>query len=332
VRILDAGGWTDTWFAGHGLVCHLAAGPGVEVQAAMAGRRTAGDVGVVDLVVGVHGDRYRFERHRRPGRHPLLEATIVRWAPPGCDLNIEVRSTVPPGSGVGTSASVVVALVGALSVLRGEPLDAAAVAVAAHEIETVDVGLESGVQDQLAASFGGASLVTIDPYPNAHVVPLTLEEATWEALRRRLITVYLGRPHLSTAVHEAVIARLRELDERELLLEPLRQAARDAAAALVVGDLDSYGAAMAANTEAQAALHPGLVSLDARGVIALAAEHGAAGWKVNGAGGNGGSVSIVGPEDPTALAAAVVTTAGLVLLGLSPDRVGLRLEPASANR
>jgi D-glycero-alpha-D-manno-heptose-7-phosphate kinase len=54
---------------------------------------------------------------------------------------------------------------------------------------------------------------------------------------------------------------------------------------------------MIANTEAQAELHPALVSAQARGVIELARRHGAVGWKVNGAGGEGGSLTILcGPE------------------------------------
>ena len=50
---------------------------------------------------------------------------------------------------------------------------------------------------------------------------------------------------------------------------------------------------MIANTEAQGSLHPGLVGVDARRVIEGAAAHGAIGWKVNGAGGDGGSVTIL---------------------------------------
>jgi D-glycero-alpha-D-manno-heptose-7-phosphate kinase len=47
------------------------------------------------------------------------------------------------------------------------------------------------------------------------------------------------------------------------------------------------------NTDAQARLHPDLVSPDARRVIEIARAHGAVGWKVNGAGGEGGSVTIL---------------------------------------
>ena len=58
-------------------------------------------------------------------------------------------------------------------------------------------------------------------------------------------------------------------------------------------DLAAFGAAMVANTDAQDALHPALVGADARRTIERAREHGALGWKVNGAGGDGGSVTVL---------------------------------------
>ena len=65
------------------------------------------------------------------------------------------------------------------------------------------------------------------------------------------------------------------------------------ASAVLAQDLDAFGHAMIANTEAQGSLHPEIVGVDARRVIELAAACGAIGWKVNGAGGDGGSVTIL---------------------------------------
>jgi len=67
-------------------------------------------------------------------------------------------------------------------------------------------------------------------------------------------------------------------------------AARDA---LLIQDLKAFGQAMIANTEAQRALHVELVGVDATGLIEIAQHQGAFGWKVNGAGGDGGSVTIL---------------------------------------
>ena len=71
--------------------------------------------------------------------------------------------------------------------------------------------------------------------------------------------------------------------------------ARDA---VLAGDLDGLGRAMTRNTDAQRRLHGDLVSAQAQAVIDLAASRGASGWKINGAGGEGGSVSILCGPDP----------------------------------
>lgn len=327
VRALDAGGWTDTWFSSRGLVCHLAVEPGAEAVAEVVpgrgGRRS------VTLSVPDFGDEYSFDLDDLPGRHPLLEVAARRFAPLAGHTRVSVESAVPAGSSLGTSAAVAVALVCALRSLSGEPADPTELAQAAHELETVELGRQSGVQDQVAAAFGGVSLVRVSPYPRFVVEPMELSPLTWEALERQVVTVYLGAFHDSSAVHETVIAHLEgDKAAAERVLEPMRDAARRSAKALVAGDLASYGRAMAANTDAQAALHPSLVNPLARKVISVAAGAGALGWKVNGAGGPGGTVTVVGPEGPAAMATLLdklKALPGVELLALKPARAGARV-------
>jgi D-glycero-alpha-D-manno-heptose-7-phosphate kinase len=305
-------------------MCHLAVDEGSEVW--VRRWRTSGSnmTATADLHVSGFGDRYRFALDKPPGRHPLLEAVLRRWASPGWHIEVSVASSVPPGSSLGTSASVAVAMIAALRALAGALIDPASLARAAHEVETVDLELQSGVQDQIAAAYGGSNLIRMDAYPEVKVQTLELTPATWDALGRRILTIYLGSPHRSSAVHEAVIAHLSGGD-RDTLLAPLRTAATDAATALVSGRLDAYGDAMITNTAAQAALHPALINPVAREVIAVAKKHGAVGWKVNGAGGEGGTVSLVGPDDPAALVNALSANARLTVLPLRPARKGARI-------
>lgn len=324
VRVLDAGGWTDTWFAGSGTVCHLAVDDGVEVAARRCEPDDLGRVATVDLSVMAFGDRYRFAIDVAPGRHRLLEAALRRWAPPGCRIEVMVASSVPPGSSLGTSASVTLALIAALQALGGGLQPPADLAHSAHEVEAVDLRLQTGIQDQIAAAYGGCNHLTIDPYPEVEVRALDLTPATWDALAHRMVTVYLGAGHHSSAMHEAVIAQLRSADGRRLLAS-LRSAASQATDAIVAGDLDGYGEAMKANTEAQASLHPALLNRRAREVIEVAQRHDAPGWKVNGAGGEGGTVTIVGPDDPGELIHALESMAGLIMVPLRPARQGARI-------
>jgi D-glycero-alpha-D-manno-heptose-7-phosphate kinase len=76
-------------------------------------------------------------------------------------------------------------------------------------------------------------------------------------------------------------------------LVDLRMTAPIARDALYGGDFPAFGRVMITNTEAQRRLHPGLISDDAQKVIDLAREYGALGWKVNGAGGEGGSLTLL---------------------------------------
>lgn len=300
VRICDNGGWTDTWFGGPGRVVNIAVIPGAEVSI----RVTAGSEPVV-LSVETFGDRYPIvPGASRVSRHPLLEAAIDALPPPA-DLAVEVtvRSVVPAGCGAGTSAAVAVALLGALAAARAEQLSPRDVAYAAHRLEVDVLGDESGIQDQLSAAFGGINYLEIDRYPSATVQSLPV----WDELGARLTLVFLGHPHDSSDVHRQVIEKVGTRGSE--VFARLRVAAVEARDAVLARDLEAFGQAMIANTEAQDALHPALVGADARRVIEIAAAHRAIGWKVNGAGGDGGSITILSatPETKAAFEARVAS-------------------------
>jgi D-glycero-alpha-D-manno-heptose-7-phosphate kinase len=294
VRICDNGGWTDTWFGGPGRVVNIAVTPGAEVSICA----TSGPDPVV-LGVETFGDRYPIvPGASRVSRHRLLEAAIDALPPPP-DLAVEVsvRSVVPAGCGAGTSAAVAVALLGGLAATRSEQPSPRDVAYAAHRLEVDILGVQSGIQDQLSAAFGGINYIEIERYPNATVHSLPV----WDELGDRLTLVFLGRAHDSSDVHRQVIDNVGT--RGSVVFSRLRAAAIAARDAVLARDLEAFGQAMIANTEAQHSLHPGLVAADAKRVIEIAAAHGAIGWKVNGAGGDGGSITILSatPEAKHAL-------------------------------
>ena len=293
IRICDNGGWTDTRVARHGKVFNIAVTPLV-VAGIEAFDRGSRDARVV-IQAENYGTRYAVASGDAGwGPHPLLEASI-RAIPPPDDLDIEItiRSDAPAAASTGTSAAVVVALLGALDRLRGGGRTPIQLAYEAHAVETKLLGGESGIQDQLCAALGGINFIEIVDYPHAVVSQLAVAAGTCEELERRLILIYLGRPHSSSAVHKQVIRELERAGTDVAALDALRAAAEAARDALVAGDLDALGRAMCDNTDAQAALHADLVSPEARRIIEIAALHGAVGWKVNGAGGDGGSITLL---------------------------------------
>jgi D-glycero-alpha-D-manno-heptose-7-phosphate kinase len=289
-RIADLGGWTDTWFAGHGVVCHIAVWPGVDVTIAPC-----------DGPAGVEVRLRNFDRewHWTPGTpaqvcpDPLMGACLDESEVPDGSWELTVGSTVPPGASMGTSASACVAVLAALDALRGVAVDPAALARRAHEVETRRLSQQSGIQDQWAAAAGGINLITMDAYPRGRCEALAVADDTRQALQAQLLVVLLARGHESSAVHEVVMRQLADAGPNDPRLEVLRRCARDGAEALRGGDLRGYGALLTRNTEAQAALHPSLVNDEARSIVATVAGADSLGVKVNGAGGTGGSLTVL---------------------------------------
>ena len=299
MRVCDNGGWTDTWFAGHGAVCNVAVSPRVDVTIGLF--RPSGHRRRILIEAQSLGGSYLVtDAGAGPGRLPLVEATLLEaGVPDDCDVQIVIRSAVPPGSSTGTSAAVAVALIAGLDHALGRTRPTAELAATAHRIEVDRLGLQSGIQDQISAAYGGINFIEMPAYPASTVTQMTLPDAFVGELDEGLALVLLGRTHVSSAVHDAVIAGL-DHGPGQAVFSDLRAAARAAQAALQAGDLERYGLALQANTTAQAALHPALVNDDARAVIEVARAQGALGWKVNGAGGDGGSLTVLCAPGTTA--------------------------------
>ncbi len=228
-----------------------------------------------------------------PGPHPLLEAALADLDVPGdVSVRVEVRSAMPLGASTGTSAALVVALLGAFDALTGRPRPALEVAAAAHRVETEQLALQSGVQDQLCAAVGGICWIEVTDYPRATATPLTVPDGFWDELDRHLLLAFLG-PHRSSEVHERVIAGLSSGDAADATLSALRALAARAKEAVAAGDLVALGRVMQESTARQGELAPGILSADAGAVVAQARAAGALGWKLNGAGGDGGSITLL---------------------------------------
>jgi D-glycero-alpha-D-manno-heptose-7-phosphate kinase len=306
VRVCDLGGWTDTWFARRGLVVSIAVRPGATAR-------------VTYHPSGTRPERVTVGAPDLPGGPDALVWAVVEHTAWDADLEIEVSSGVPPGAGMGTSAAVTVALLAAFDERAGP----GELAARAHAIEVGHLGREGGVQDQVAAAYGGVNRITIDPYPSTRVEPIPAPRGLAGCLR----TVYLGAPHNSDAVHREVIGAISAEGPSSLRLERLRRVAAAGYDALVAGDLGALGRAMTDSTDAQADLAPGIVGDDALAVVEVARATGARGWKVNGAGGGGGTVTVLlaRPGDRAAFDDAVVV-AGYTPLEVDLSETGVGRE------
>ena len=297
IRICDNGGWTDTWFAQHGRVFNIAVSPCVEVRLDVFTRRS--ESAPITIHARNYGDRYSISRpNGKYGKHPLIEAVFDGMTvPEDQSLELSIYSEAPAGCSTGTSAALTVAIIGALDCLTPGRLSAHEVAGVAHRVETEFLHQQCGIQDQIAAAFGGINSIEMYEYPHAQVDRLNLDGATERELEARLALIYVGQSHSSSRVHEMVIRQLEDAGPTAPQLERLRMIAAQSRDALCAADFAAFGRCMIENTEAQRDLHPDLIGAAHQQVIDIAKNYGALGWKVNGAGGEGGSVTLLGGAD-----------------------------------
>ncbi|MGH2542534.1 MAG: GHMP kinase [Ardenticatenaceae bacterium] len=297
IRICDNGGWTDTWFAGHGKIFNIGVYPYAEVQIEVLPPSDQADRIVIHAEN--YGERYVLRQEEagwggHPQGHPLLEAAIERMrVPRDMAFQVTIFSEAPVGASTGTSAAVVVALIGALDRLTPGRLTPHEVAYTAQAVEVEMLKQQCGIQDQLCAAYGGINYIEMFNYPYATVSQIEVPNSIWWELERRLVLIYLGDSHNSSQVHEMVIRDLEDAGPTCRPLADLRATAAPSRDALYAGDFAALGQAMIQNTEAQGRLHARLISKDAERVIAIAKAHGAPGWKVNGAGGEGGTITLL---------------------------------------
>ena len=297
IRICDIGGWTDTWFAKHGAIFNIAVYPYVEVQINIEDEVTNED----RVTISVENYGYSYEVNPDQiiyDKHPLIEAAIdVMKIPSNMSLKINIFSDAPPGASTGTSAAVSVALIGALDRLSANFMTPYEIASMAHFIETEKLNLQSGIQDQLSSAYGGINFIQMQQYPNASVSSIQIPNNVWWELEHRLSVIYIGSPHSSSEIHQKVIAELGDNAENDPRIEGLRQLANNAKKAIYDVNFEYFGEIMKQNTEIQRQLHPALVCDKSEDIISIADEFGCLGWKVNGAGGDGGSLTLLNDGD-----------------------------------
>lgn len=309
VRLDFAGGWTDVPpFSARegGLVVSAAISLHAHAEVRLGGtglRLSAEDLGATLDVP----DQAALEPR---GPMALLQAAL-RILPVGpCALT--TRSDAPPGSGLGSSGALDVALVSALSAARGEQRDADETARWACRLEGIEAGIPGGRQDQYTAAFGGMLRMAFRD-PHTEVEPLALDPAVLAELERRMLLVYTGASRFSGATIERVMIAYERGDAHVTeALHGLREVAERMVEALRAGDLPRIGALMDRNWRHQQALDAAMCTpLMARLDHGLR-EVGALGGKAAGSGA-GGCMFFLGPDDPGP-AVAVAKAHGGVLL------------------
>ena len=253
-----------------------------------------------------------------PGPLQLMKGVYLRVTerflggrPP--PIRVRAHSDAPPGSGLGSSSTMVVALVTAFVEYFGLALGDYDVAHLAYEIERRDLDLAGGKQDQYAAAFGGFNFIEF--YANDRVIvnPLRVKEWIWAELEASLVLYFTGVSRASAKIIDEQSRNIHEGRSASLdAMHQLKQEASQMKEALLRGDLARLATVMQAGWQAKKQSASSITNPMIDEIEALAFANGARATKVSGAGGGGFMMFICDPAERLELVRALNGAGGSV--------------------
>ena len=227
------------------------------------------------------------------GELDLVKAAIKVLAPPGSEavptgsLELFLHSDAPPGTGLGSSSTMCVALVGAFQRWLRQPWTAYQVAELAYKIERVELGFRGGRQDQYAAAFGGFNFIEFGR--DATIVnPLRIPPETLNELAYRLLLCYTGTSHYSNDIIERQQRSYQDRNPDTVqALDATKRLAVDMKNMLVQGHLDEMGRLLDEGWQLKKKFTEGISNPHIDRFYDHARSAGALGGKLVGAGGGG---------------------------------------------
>lgn len=238
-------------------------------------------------------------KHDGSDRSDIVDAVLAECRVDATSHRLVLHCDAPPGSGLGSSSAIIVALTAALADSSGEVLGPYEIAQRAVAIERERMEIPGGLQDQYASAFGGFNFMEFDG-EGVLVHPLAIRPETLNELHASLVLCYTGQTRLGGHILKKQIAGYTEKrDESIAALEEIKSIAIDMRSALLRGDLSRFAQGIADGWEAKKQLAEGITVDALDRLYDLGRAHGAIAGKVLGAGG-GGYFLFFSPVDQTA--------------------------------
>jgi D-glycero-alpha-D-manno-heptose-7-phosphate kinase len=194
----------------------------------------------------------------------------------------------PQGSGLGTSSTLVVSLLGAFVEWLKLPLGKYDIAHLAYEIERVDLNMSGGKQDQYAATFGGINYIEFFEKDKVIVNPLQLKPEIIYELENNLLLYFTATQRLSANIINEQVKNVNDNNTKSVeAMHNLKQQAHQMKDALLRGELNKIGEILEFGWKNKKDMAKSISNSLIDSIYTMALKNGATGGKISGAGGGG---------------------------------------------
>lgn len=260
-------------------------------------------------------------------RGNALEIPLAVLKEFGCDLSVNMflASEIPPGTGLGSSASVCVNLIKLLATYRHVSLSRYELAEKAFHIARNALGWPVGKQDEYASAFGGLNFISFDRDGTTHVESVSLEPDLLRELQSSLMLFFTGASRNSwNILVEQENATRKPSSETAERLHEIRRLADSMRSALLAGELRKFGLLLHEGWQLKRRISPKITNSHIDQMYELAIQNGALGGKITGAGGGGFLLLFCQQQHQQGVRAALVST-GAQEMGFDFDFQGAQV-------
>lgn len=247
--------------------------------------------------------------------HKGVYNRIVRDFNHGKPLSFRMTTyaDVPAGSGLGSSSTMVVALIKAYMEWLNLPLGEYEIASLAYEIERIDLGLSGGMQDQYCATFGGLNFMEFFEGRRVIVNPLRIKNWIKNELENSLVLYYIGASRDSAKIITEQIKNVKDkkMENIEAMLET-KEKAVIMKEAVLKGDFESFANCLNSGWEAKKRMASVISNKNIEEIFHYVMSNGAKAAKISGAGGGGFMMIFVDPIKRYGLVKALEKNGGIV--------------------
>ena len=230
-------------------------------------------------------------------KHPVVRE-VLGWK--GCPEGLEIHhdGDLPARSGVGSSSSFTVGFLHALAGLKGKLSQKRELANEAIFVEQNLLGETVGIQDQIAAAFGGINSVSISMGGEYSVNPVLASKECIVEFESHLLLCFTG---LSRFASEIAAKKVASFQEKESVLQSMQSLVAEGERLLVNGCFQKFGALLDHSWHLKRSISPAISDHKIDELYNTAIKSGALGGKLLGAGGGGFMLFFVPPERQKAL-------------------------------
>lgn len=203
-------------------------------------------------------------------------------------LHLTTFVDAPAGSGLGTSSTLVVAILGAFVEMLKLPFGDYDLAHYAYEIERIDLKLAGGRQDQYAATFGGFNFMEFYNNDKVIVNPLRIRKDYLNELENNLVLYFTATTRESAAIINEQQKNVKEKNSKSIdAMHQLKEQAKMMKEALLVGKLHQIGEILDFGFQQKKQMAANISNSNIDAIYDAAIAAGATGGKISGAGGGG---------------------------------------------